>query len=211
MRVRELTAAGLAVACIAGLAACRTNVGEAASLNGHRITESDVSKYLTPTAEAVPQTDSTTGAALASIPARSWVLRTLLNAELYSEVLARTPTGTPSTAQIAASQTALLQGTTLDAVVLQYVAHGYKPAFARLFVHEQSIEQILGGLIQAGLDANKILGRIGVHASVNPRYGAWDPKTYQLSTAANAGLPSYLTLKPDYVEPDLGSAEAPTN
>ena len=47
VRARKLTALAAAVLAVAGLSACRSNVGAAAVVDGHRISESDVHTYLT--------------------------------------------------------------------------------------------------------------------------------------------------------------------
>jgi hypothetical protein len=189
-----------AAACTAVLAtaltACQSNVGLAAKINGHEISENEVAKYLTPNAEAVPQQNQTTGATT-TVPARTWVLRTLLETQLYTDVLARTPGGQPSQSAITTAQNALLNGTTLDQVAADYAKHGYKPSFATLYVHGQAIQQILGTKIQSGqVNGQQLLDQLDLKVSVNPRYGAWDPKTLDLSGDANAGIPSFLTLLP---------------
>jgi hypothetical protein len=178
---------------VTGLSACRSNVGAAASFDGHRITEADVAKYLTVNAEQIPQQDPNTGATT-TIPARSWVLRTLLDTRLYGEVLHASPGGDPGPGDLAAAQTALLQGISPDQVGDQYVQHGYKRSFAAVYLHLQALEQILGKRIQDGLDAQKLVRQLDPHVSVNPRYGSWDRNQLQLNSDPAATLPHFLTL-----------------
>jgi hypothetical protein len=206
VRVRQLAAVAVAAACLAGLTACRSNVGTAATLNGHRITEKDVTRYFTPAASQVPEQDSTTGSVTCIAP-RTWVLRTLLSDELYTELITKAGNGQrPSAADLVAAQQQLLQGTPVSDVVKQYVSHGYQASFAPVYLHEQSLEQILRAEIQSGLDARKVLDEVGVHVSVNPRYGSWDPRNFQLGGSPTGGVPSFLTLAPNYQPPDLGGA-----
>ncbi|MDT4893920.1 MAG: hypothetical protein QOE97_2955 [Pseudonocardiales bacterium] len=193
---RIVAAAACTALLVTGLSACRSNVGLAAKINGHRITETDVTKYLTPNAEAVPQQDQNTGVTT-TIPARTWVLRTLLETQLYTDVLARTPGGQPSQGAITAAQTALLNGTTVEQVAADYAKHGYQRSFASLYLRGQAIQQVLGTEIQNGtVDAQKLLAQLDLNVTVNPRYGAWDPKTLDLSGDPKAGLPNFLTLLP---------------
>ncbi len=46
MRLRKLTAAALAVLAVTGLTACKSKAGVAAVIDGHRISESDLSDYV---------------------------------------------------------------------------------------------------------------------------------------------------------------------
>ena len=193
--------------CISGLAACRSNVGTAASIDGHRISEGDVAQYLTVNAEQIPQQDPNTGATT-NIPARSWVLRTLLDTRLYTEVLQASPGGEPGTADLAAAQSSLLQGISADQVADQYQQHGYKRSFAKVYLHLQALEQILGKRIQDGLDAQTLVKKIAPDVSVNPRYGEWDAKRFQLNSDPGSGLPDFLTVSGAYTPPPSAGASA---
>lgn len=208
MRLRTLSAVAVAALAMTGLTACHTNVGAAAVFNGQRISEATVAKYLTSAAQPVPEQDSN-GNTTGTIAPRTYVLGTLLNERLYSEVLAATPTGAPSAGAISSAQQQLLQGTSPDAVTQQYVQHGYQADFATLYLHEQALEQILSTDVQGGLNVKAILDKLRVSVSVNPRYGAWDPTTYSLSTSPNAGLPSFLTLTPGGSTFSTPSSSAP--
>jgi hypothetical protein len=192
VRLRMLTVAAVAALAVAGLGACRTNVGAAATIDGHRISESDVAKYLTSKAEGVPQQDANGGNT--TIPARSWVLRTLLNERLYGKLLAASPNGTPAAGEIADAKEQLLQGSSEDTVAKQYADHGYQRAFGAVYLRAAALEQILRTEIQNGLDVTRILDKLKLSIHVNPRYGQWNSKTYELSTAPGAGLPDFLKL-----------------
>jgi hypothetical protein len=192
---------------MAGLTACKSNVGAAATIQGHRITESDVAKYMTVNAEPVPQQDPNTGATT-NIPARAWILRTLLSTELYSDVLRKAPAGMPTEGDLAKAQTDLLQGTSADQVADQYQKHGYKRSFAPVYLRLQALEQILGGKIQSGLDAQRILDDLHLSVSVNPRYGSWDAKSFQLASDPAAGRPDFLKVSATYTPPPTAQPSA---
>lgn len=193
------------LACAAVLPACHTNVGAAAYFDGHRISESTVANYLTPAAQPVPVQDSTGAPTGASIPPRTEVLQILISSQLITQVLATTSAGAPDAGALAAAQATLLQGQSASSVIDQVVKLGYHPAFAAAYLHEQSLEQILGTDAQAGLDVNATLAKLAPKVSVNPRYGTWDPTSYQLSSTTGVTVPGYLTVQPAWIPPTLGS------
>ena len=84
MRLRVLTAAVVAVLACAGLSACRTKVGLAATADGHRITESQVNAYVTRNAQPVQVQDASSGASTQMAP-RTYALQTVRR---ISDVLA---------------------------------------------------------------------------------------------------------------------------
>ena len=195
--------------CTAGLTACKSNVGAAATFEGNRITEGDVAKYLTVNAEPVPYQDPGTGATT-NVPARSWVLRTLLDTELYTLVLKKSPGGEPVRGDLAAAETALLQGISADQVADQYQQHGYKRSFADVYLKLQALEQILGKRIQDGLDAQTLVRKLAPDVSVNPRYGTWDDKSLQLNSDPSATLPKFLKVSGSYTPPTTAEPSAPS-
>lgn len=190
-----LAAAAVLPFALVGLTACRTNVGTAATIDGHKISESDVAQYLTPNAEEIPEQDQTTGA-VTPVPARAWILRTLLDERLTTDLLAQSPGGAPSDADIAAAQQALLQGTPVSDVADQYAKHGYKRDFAQVYLRSQTLGQILAQKAQSGFDVRSAIDRLRPSVSVNPRYGSWNATTFQLQSDTKAGLPDFLTVGP---------------
>jgi hypothetical protein len=192
VRLRLLSAVAAAALAVAGLSACRTNVGSAASADGHRIKESDVSKYLTADAAAVQVSDQQGNAF--SVAPRVYVLNTLIDEALYAKLLATTPDGVPSTGEIAQVTEQTLQGQTVHQEAVKNKVVGYTAAFETRWVRTQILGQIINNKIQQGLDIQPIIQKLHFPVTVNPRYGEWDAKNFQLSTAADAGLPDFLTL-----------------
>lgn len=194
MRVRKLTAAaiiGVAVGA-AGLTACDTKVGQAAIVEGHRISESQVAKYLTPKAAAVPV--QTQAGGTSTIAPRAYVLTTLIQARAYLRLLASTKGGTPSEGDIARVTQQALHGITVEQAAQQNDVRGYTLSFDRLWVRVQILGLALHNASQQGVDVGALIDKLVFPVTVNPRYGAWDKKILALSADSRAGVPDYLTL-----------------
>ena len=113
MRYRKLTSlvavAGAALAVV-GLAGCDSKIGTAAVTGGHKVTDSDVTRYLT--AKAKPfSVQSSTGAAQTIVP-RSYVLTAIIREQLFTKTLAATKGGLPSESDLTSAQQQLTQGAT---------------------------------------------------------------------------------------------------
>jgi hypothetical protein len=203
VRLRTLAALVLAALAMLGLAGCRTNVGIAATVNGHRITESEVNKYLTP---------SGTDASLAAnarqqgqtVPSpRSQILQYLIQQQVFEHTLASF-TKVPSAGELAGlhdqAASVLLQtdlaGDELDSRIRQGlpksgISAKFTPVFLRVQELEYAIIQAKQLTRQAQLLA--LVKRAGVKVSVGARYGTWAPAT--LSVTAGAVTPSFLTVQ----------------
>ncbi|MCU1656401.1 MAG: hypothetical protein JWO57_1057 [Pseudonocardiales bacterium] len=190
MRVRLLSVAAVGVLAVSGLSACRTNVGAAAVVDGHRVSENDVAKYLATSAQAVKVQDQS-GATI-SIPARTFVLNTLIDQQLYQRILQATPTGVPNEGAIASATQQGLNGSTVEKVADQAGLHGYPGAFARLWVRVQVLRNAISTDAQKGVNVQTVIDKLHFPVSVNPRYGAWDTKSLSLSTNPAASVPDFL-------------------
>jgi hypothetical protein len=212
VRLRPLLAAGLALAAISGLAACRTNVGAAAYVNGHRISESDVTKYLTPGAEPIPLADSNGQPTGQTVAPRSWVLRSLVRVQLLTDILGKSPVGAPTEAEINTAEKQLADAATLQKFDTQYVHRGYRAAFPILVLRENALEQIASAELQDSATADKlkpIIDDLSKKVTMNPRFGTWSAQNADI-TGNGPAVPSYLTLKPDYVPPNTGGTASAT-
>lgn len=198
-----------ALACL-GLSACRTNVGVAARVGGHTISESTVESYLTaagPSAATLAQAKQSGN----TIQPKTIAMQFLIVQALYEAALRATKGGVPSDQALAklhdeAAQRLLqaqIGGDRFDAAIRkQLVALGLSTTMLKVILrqteladafinrtHVTSIEQL-----QAKVAALKI------PVSVNPRYGSWKANTQELDTTADAGLPSYLRTAPSTVK-----------
>lgn len=205
VRTRSVAVVAAAVLAATGLAGCRTNVGVAATVEGHRITESDVNRYIT--AKSQPLTSTSQSGARESIAARPFVLNILIKARLYTALLKKTPKGVPSSGQLAAATTAALKGRSYRTVAEGLGVKGYTPAFDKLIVGFGVLGGRLDADVQSGVDVQTLAAKLKFPVSVNPRYGRWDPKGFNLAADSAAGLPSFVTLQPAAAAPAPASAQ----
>lgn len=212
MIVRKLIAAAALAAtalAVGELTACDTKVGQAAVVDGHRISESDVAKYFTSQAEDFPDQDAAGNSTL--IVPRVYVLNTLIHERLYAALLAKTPGGSPKPAALTKARAAVLAQSSEADVETQYKQHGYKAALVPVLIRVQTLLQILSDDAQQGVDVQGIVKKIQFPLSINPRYGTWDVKALRLSTAANAGVPGFVRLPaPASASTPAPSAPSPT-
>jgi len=200
VRRRILTAALAATLAVAGLAGCQSNVGVAARVDGHRITESSVNNYLE--SSGVDKTLASQASAQGqqiSAP-RSQVLQTLIQEQVFRKALAEQGVH-PSASDLAnvhdqAAASVMqtqLTGSALDtALDKRLPAFGIKSSFRPTLLRTQQLEYLF--LKKVGDQAQAALTKADIPVSVSPRYGAWDPKTLSLGT--EAVLPSFVTPQP---------------
>lgn len=192
MRVRTLGAAVAAVLALTGLAGCKTNVGQAAVIDGHRVTESDVNHYLTPDAQPVVQTDPNTQATTRVSP-RSFVVSWLINAQLYRKVMSLIPSvSNVSEAQLDSQLQKDLAGQTVTQFAESHGLHGFTEAFYTVVLHTQEAIVVLQTARSNGVDVAAAFNKLKFSVTVSPRYGSWDNKQFLFT--AGGHLPSYLDV-----------------
>jgi hypothetical protein len=190
VRVRTLGAAAAAVLALAGLAGCRTNIGTAAVIDGHKVTESDVSHYLTPNAQPVSEQDQT--GTSQQISPRSFVVSQLINERLGFAILQAVPAVSNVTpAQIDSQLQSDLAGKTPREVAESLGLHGYTDDFYQIVLRVQEISGVLRQ--QDSTAVQKAISTIHFPVTVAPRFGRWDGK--QLRFSSGATVPGYLDLK----------------
>jgi hypothetical protein len=185
VRVRKLAAAvATAVLVVAGLSACDSNAGTAAVVDGHRITNSDVSKYVQPNAQPF---DTQSG----KVVPRGLVLNTLIAQRLYEKAL-RENGGMPSAAQLNEARRKVLQGGAESDLTKQIVASGFTASFEPVYIRTQALEQVLEDRAQQGADVKKITKSLGAHVKVSPEYGTWGENG--LTDDPTQGQPPFVTF-----------------
>ena len=194
VRARLPIAALTAVLAIAGLTACQSNVGTAATYNGSRISESQVDSYITPSAK--PVSDGT-----ASLPPRSVVLLFLIENKVVSQLQATPPLTPLSQATIDTSESKLLAANKGRAYLIKSIGlTGFTGAFQDYFFRTLTVESLLHqevgdtqGTASLGQIATALkLKPAAFKVQVNARYGTWDASA--LSLTSSGQVPSYLTL-----------------
>lgn len=193
VRLRALTAAVLAILASAGLTACRTQAGVAATVEGHRISESTVNSYLTANSQAV-QAQSQTGAA--PMAPRTYVLQTLITNQLFAKILRDLTNNEPiDEHELKTEINSVLAGDSAQHFVSTHGLVGYSDAFATLALRDSVLINKITTLANNGADINAALAKLKFPVSVNPRYGAWDPTKFTMSSDPAAGLPSVLRVR----------------
>jgi hypothetical protein len=187
VRPRLLTVPVSVVLACAGVSACRTNVGLAAKVGGHTITESQVQSYLTAKSEPVPSNSGGT------IPPRSYVLELLIDDRVFPAFVATLPgDGNLGPADIDSCRTQALGGTSVADIGKTYVQHGYRAKLAEVIGRRQTWLCFVQRAEQTGANVQALLTKFRYDVSVNPRYGAWDAAHLALKSGADDGLPGVL-------------------
>lgn len=195
MRLRMLGAAFAAVLAAGSLTACRSNVGLAASVDGHRFSESDVSSYLTPQAQSVRESGANASSTV-QVPARSFVVETLIVDRLLKQVTDALP-HPPTAGDLASIRDRGLAGSSPTTFAERAGLHGFTASFDSLWIDTKVLQSALSDAQQAdsSIDVAAIAGKLHFPVQVNPRYGSWDAKTFSFSADSNATRPAFLKIK----------------
>jgi hypothetical protein len=192
VRARALCAAAAALVATALLAGCRSNVGVAARVDGHRITESRLSSYITARSQPIP-------AQLAgqhhAVPPKPFVLSILINKQYYRKLLVNTPGGLPTQGQISSIVNGYLRGRTPLRALEQLGVHGYTAAFAQQVLVYSAMGLLLNRRLRSGVHIGAVAKKLSFPVSVNPRYGVWKAKQHLLASGPGAGLPAFLKMQ----------------
>jgi hypothetical protein len=191
VRLRAGCVAIAAVLAAVLLAGCGgSNVGIAAKVNGHQITESQLSDFVTPKAQGI---DLTGQGQLT--PPKPFVLYILISEQVYRVLLQKTG-GVPSPGRVSALINSYVGNSTPQRAVASFGVHGYAPAFAQEILRYRALNSILGERVRSGIDVRGALQHLHLPVVINPRYGTWDAKRLVIVTEPSAGLPGYLRLQP---------------
>lgn len=198
MRRRRIAATVLAAAlAAAGLAGCRTNVGVAARVDGHRISESDVNQYLRPQGVASDVAAASQGR---PVSPRSIVLLWLIREQVFRQSLDRLKVNVTD-GELAAQHDragslllgAQLSGSDLDSRIAQrLVRTGIKASFRDRLLRAEELEILLVEKRKIATEAQlaAAVRPTATRVSVSPRYGAWDSAGLQLGQ--DPVLPSFV-------------------
>jgi hypothetical protein len=196
VRLRRVGACAVAVLALAGLSACRTKAGAAAFVDGHRINEGDVSKYV------VPGYATPSGGTRQQAPPRVLALDSIIQTQLMARVLAKTLGGVPSESDLAAQHDQALAtvigiqqtGANADAALRQLLAErGVKASFAPVVVRQAELTMVVIKKINAQQqgDIANAVKKAAIPVTVNARYGSWSADNASISGTVT---PDFLTL-----------------
>lgn len=207
MRVRKLNGVVAAAAAIAlvvgGLSACDTKVGQAAIVDGHHISESDLAGYVTlagPSSQVLAKA-STAGQ---SVDPKIDVIQILIQRRLFEQALEKNG-GLPTSGELAALHdraAATFLGTQLTGTKLDnYLqgtqgSFGYAAKYANELLNTIELEAALAVRIQASslADLTAAVNKLHATVQVNPRYGTWNPSTLSMGGPTST-VPDFLKLE----------------
>jgi hypothetical protein len=194
VRIRFLVALIAVPVLLGAVSGCDSNVGKAATVNGQRISDSDVDGYLT--ANAVPFQSTDQNGQTTEIVPRTVVLGTLLRESVLHHALVENG-GEPSQTELDSGRTSALQGLAEADFTHQVVARGFTPEFAPVLIQASTYLAVLQARAETG--GNKVQNAITTSVndapvSVNPRYGTWDPKSASITGDPADAAKSFLTV-----------------
>lgn len=214
VRLRHLTVPLAVLLACMGLAACRTNIGVAAKVNGQSITESQVSKYVSDKGPDPSASSAAVAAGSTYPPPKSFALNSLIDMQMYTRALAatkcksgQTPTattcGVPSDADLSASHDEALinllgiqaTGSAIDTFLDRELGNrGLSARFTSQFVRASELEWAFIKRIgaQQQSDLGTALKKLHITVDVNPRYGTWDAAQATLKFSGDDGIPAAL-------------------
>ncbi len=206
MRARPIGVIAVLAAATAVLSGCRSNVNVAATVNGERISESTVSKYVKHEG-ADPSLAAQAAQQGSELPApKALVLQTLVQESLYEHTLDQHGL-VPTDGQLAAVHDVAVQqqfnasgtGHALDRTVSTTLGRlGIQPSFTAVVVRYSELFYLVLQRLkpQSQTDLAADVRKAGAHVRINPRYGTWDATQQSIDSSGSAGLPHYLKLQP---------------
>jgi hypothetical protein len=214
---RTLTAASLAALAMTGLSACQTKIGLAASASGHRLSDSDLAKYIKP--GAAPYADQSSGA---KVTPKLYALENWIDDQLFTDAVTKHG-GAPTAQDVTAAKSAVLGSRTSEDYTTFYGGLGYTPSFSDLIINQSTMLVVLVErlgkvnatdaikILQSGQASAPLLKAVTAtkpQVTVSPRYGAWDPAHLSLSADPGAGTPGFVTFPGAATSSDLPSPAA---
>ena len=207
---RALVAVAAVLASVVTLTACRTNVGTAAIVDGHRISESDVHSYLDPSGPSASFAAQAAGSGQQVLP-KSDVITVLVQDRVFADTLARTAGGLPSDSALSSAHDEAVQtltgqsvsGAQFDAqVAANLLKEGIKLNLLPILVHVVDLEYALVVRTKATQlsDIGTAVSAQHISVDVNPAYGSWQPASVAV-VQSNKDLPNFLSLAPSYTAP----------
>jgi hypothetical protein len=198
---RILSLLTLVAVAAATLTACQTKLGQAASVNGVILSDSDLGTYLQP--GAGPYTDSSQQRVVPKI----LILTTWIRTQLIDAAIAEHG-GTATPAELNAANSAVQAANSIGQAEKAYAKYGYTNKFGDLLFDQTVrivvlVERLAKNsdpakalqLLSSG-QANNAIGStiVATHApvEVSPRYGVWAPRSLSVNGSGKAGAPDFV-------------------
>jgi hypothetical protein len=187
VKVRALLVLPAVLIAGIGLSACSdTKVGTSAVVNGDKISDSEVSGYLTRNVAPIQNSDGTT------TNPRQLVLSSLIQDKIFADLFAANG-GVPSQSDLNKLESDALQGQTRQATLSSITSAGLEPKFLDLRLHTVEM-QVLLTQKYSSTQLNSLLAKARQNVSVSAQYGSWDPTNLTLNPISAKQLPSGVTL-----------------
>ena len=189
--VRTRCSAVLIAASVAlGATGCDSNVGAAATVDGSRIAEADVAKYV-----------NTTGS---DANTRTGILALLVKQKLYERALSRLGVSLtePELTALQSKSVQALSGVqvpdgqaAVDAEAAQLPKQGVTGALAPILFRAFELEYAFAVAVKAKDIAGVVAAAAAMkmRVTVSPRYGTWEADKQEIGQAV---APSFLTMSP---------------
>lgn len=191
MRMRWLAAAAVCALGALSLTGCDSKIGTAAVVNGNKISESDVSRYLDPAADNVSQ-------------GRDLSLEWQIREELFTVALQKKH-ALPSDADLAKLHDQAISnligqqasGEQADQALRSSMKqNGLKENFADKLIRSFELELSYAKATKAQQESQVAadLAKQNIAVSVNPRYGSWDTSKFAFTGLGKKQLPPVVSL-----------------
>jgi hypothetical protein len=187
-RLRSLAVLPVLTLSCLGLVACDSKAGAAAVVDGHRITEKELSRYVPASAPPIPTGDGST-----STPAKSFVLQYLIRNEVFPLLLAAAG-GSVTEEQLQAGKAEALGGATEADVTKQITQAGLSARFEPVLLRNRELLNVVRTKLTTQKQVDDALAKIKDKVSINPRYGSWDLKSLTVVGLGKKQLPSVLSF-----------------
>jgi len=177
----------LALSCL-GLVACDSKAGTAAVVDGHRITEKELSRYVPASAQPIPTGDGST-----STPAKNFVLQYLVRNRVFPMLLAATGTSM-SEADLEKGKAEALGGGTEADLTRQITQAGLSARFEPVLLRNRELLNVVRAKLTTDKQVADALAKVKDKVSISPRYGSWDLNSLSVLNLGKKQLPSVLSF-----------------
>jgi hypothetical protein len=186
-KVRALLVLPAIVVAGVGLSACGdSKVGSAAVVNGDKISESDLSSYISRNASPIANSDGT------STNPSDLVLTELIQNKIITDLWEQNG-GVPSQADLNKVESQALQGQSHSDALTSITNAGLEPKYLDLALNTVEMNVLLTQKYsQAQLTS--LLAKTPQNISVSARYGSWDHTNLVLAPLSKSQLPSGVTI-----------------
>jgi hypothetical protein len=171
------------------LAGCDSKAGTAAVVNGQRISEKNLSSYVSANAQPIQSSDGSS-----SVPAKNFVLQYLIRNQVLPMVLSAGGASVTD-AQLDATKAGILQGSPEQALTDQITKLGLSARFEPVVMRNRELLTVLQAKLTTDKQITDALAKVKDAVSISPRYGSWDTASLSVVDLGKKELPSMLSFE----------------